>query len=545
MRSKKLVLGLTALVAMSGCMDLEENIVTGVTGSYFGTPEGADAAITGTYERLRNIFGNLRESAIYMTGTDDWEKGGEAGGDGLFNDYTSALAGNMSNTVLRDQWQNLYQAVDAANTAIFHIGASTQIPESTKRVRLGEAHFLRAFFYHELTQTWGDVHLQLEPSAGATRVANRTPVSQIYADAMVPDLEFAIANLPQTQPQFGRATRGAAQTLLAEVLLRRAAPGDFDRVVQLTTDVINSGVYRLNPTFYGVFCGNAVPEACEHVVANKQNPEFIFSVQFTADPSTNRWGSNKHMLYVMGYDLQGAVKSGRPNLSRTIPYSRPIRRARPTLNAINIFDRENDGRYDATFQTMWRYSNGDTAIWMPGIATPTTEMRARPYAVWGQNQYTNILFPVVRKWLDTNRGDPNQWEGTRDRHIWRLADVYLLRAEANIRRGQVAQAIPDFNVLRERGAKAGRDNTLTPALIAELNANPIDFLLDERTRELLGEERRYYTLTRLGKLVDRVQRFNPAGSANVRPHHALRPIPQEQIDRTEGGEDTFPQNPGY
>lgn len=81
--------------------------------------------------------------------------------------------------------------------------------------------------------------------------------------------------------------------------------------------------------------------------------------------------------------------------------------------------------------------------------------------------------------------------------------------------------------------------------MAQLNADPIDFLLDERERELAGEEMRYYVLTRLDRLVDRVQAYNAAGAPNVKPHHALRPVPQEQIDRTEGGETSFPQNPGY
>jgi starch-binding outer membrane protein, SusD/RagB family len=545
MRSKKLVLGLAAVLGLSGCMDLEENVITGVTGTYFGTAEGAEAAVAGTYERLRSYWGSLVEMPLFMFGTDDWQKGGEAGGDGIFNDYTSGLSPNMTNAALRDFWRDLYQGVDAANTAIFHMGNSTQIPEATKNLRLAEVRFLRAMFYHELVQAWGDVHLQLEPSVGATRAATRTPKAEVYSTAIIPDLEFAIANLPATAPQFGRATRAAAQTLLAEVLLTRGAPGDFNRVVDLTTQVISSGAHRLNPTYRGIFCGPAVPEACQHVHANKTNAEFIFSVQFNADRVTNQWGSVLHMPYVMGYDLQSAVKQGRPNLGRTVAYSRPIRRVRPTLRLLNVWDRETDGRYDDNFQTTWLYPNGDTAIYMPGTNTVSPELAARPYAVWGQNDYNNVRFPTLRKWLDTQRGDANQWEGTRDRHIWRLADVYLMRAEANIRRDQVAAAIPDFNVLRARGARPGRNNEMTAAHIASLNASPIDFLLDERSRELAGEERRFYTLTRLGKLVDRTSRFNPEGGANVRAHHALRPIPQEQIDRTEGGATAFPQNPGY
>lgn len=204
MRSETLILGLAILVGSAGCADLDEEIVTGVTGEFFGTPEGADAAITGTYARLRNWYGQQRETTMLMSGTDTWDKGGEAGNDAPFNDYTSALAPIMNITMLRDQWQNLYEAVNAANTAIKFIGESTEIPEENKSVRLGEAHFLRAMFYFTLVRTWGDVHLTLEPTEGVVIEASRTPIAQIYGEAIIPDLEIAIANLPLTQPRHQR-----------------------------------------------------------------------------------------------------------------------------------------------------------------------------------------------------------------------------------------------------------------------------------------------------------------------------------------------------
>ena len=72
----------------------------------------------------------------------------------------------------------------------------------------------------------------------------------------------------------------------------------------------------------------------------------------------------------------------------------------------------------------------------------------------------------------------------------------------------------------------------------------MDFIMEERGRELAGEQIRWMDLKRWGKLVDRVSRFNPQASA-VKEFHNLRPIPQSQIDRTDGGAAAFPQNPGY
>jgi hypothetical protein len=80
--------------------------------------------------------------------------------------------------------------------------------------------------------------------------------------------------------------------------------------------------------------------------------------------------------------------------------------------------------------------------------------------------------------------------------------------------------------------------------VADLSVpTPEDFVLDERARELAGESMRWFDLVRMGKLVDRVKKYNPEGAVLIKDFHALRPIPITQIDRTTGG--NFLQNPGY
>ena len=546
MTNRRLVAAtLAALVGVTGCTDLSEEVVTGVTASFFATPQGADAAITGTYNRLRDYYGQEREVLLGQVGTDSWEKGGELNANTYLNDYTSQLSPTAAAEPLQNHWSNSYQAIDAANTAIAAIEGSTAIPDAQKAIRLGEARFLRALFYHNLVRTWGAVHLQLEPTQGVQTVATRTAPAEIYAQAIVPDLEFAIANLPATQTQFGRATRGAAQALLAEVLLTRGAQGDFDRVRDVTTQIINSGAYTLNPSFVGLFCGPPrAGWACDFVAANEQNREFIWSVQFNGDGVQDQWGNSLHLYYTMAYDVQGA-----PDLVRTVEYGRPYRRLRPTMHLLGLWNRAADTRYESTFQTLWQSVGGarDTAIFLTSTPTVPAANQGKRYRAFGESNYSPTVFPVLRKWLDQTRANPNQTFGQRDRHLWRLADVYLMRAEANIRAGRVNDAVADFNVLRRRAARPGMEtaNELSAAERTALTANALDFLLDERERELAGEELRWYTLTRLGKLVDRVQRFNPGAASNIRAHHALRPIPQTQIDRTEGGGQAFAQNPGY
>ena len=122
-----------------------------------------------------------------------------------------------------------------------------------------------------------------------------------------------------------------------------------------------------------------------------------------------------------------------------------------------------------------------------------------------------------------------------------------MRAEANIRAGRPGDAVADLNLIRARAAKPGQDNSLSGAELAKFNANPLDYLLDERERELAGEEWRWFTLARMGTttFLARIKAFNTTASANVKDFHILRPIPQTQIDRTEGGASAFPQNTGY
>ena len=535
------VLALAALMVPAGCTDLTERPVTGVASDYFQSLSGANAATLGTYAYLRAFYGGEFEVLMSMVGTDSWEKGEQLTANGFWNDYTPQLSPSIGD-VLLDRWQNLYAAINAANTAIASIGAAKGLDATTQNTRVAEMRFLRALYYSILVKTWGAVQLNLEPTIGVVTTAHRSPVDSIYSVAIIPDLQFAIANLPVKQTDSYRATKGAAQTLLAEVYLTRGAPGDFDAAVGLTTAVITSGTYTLNPSFRALFCASAGDdEACDYAPTQKTDPETIFAVQFVGDGGTDAFGNNLHLYWVMAYDLCGVAT---PTLARTRAYGRPFRRTRPTQHLLSLWNRSTDSRYEASFQQLWKQPNGDTAIYFPGTPTAVKTGQGKKY---GESEYTNLLFPTLRKWLDQTRADPNTFPGHRNRTLWRLADVYLLRAEANIRAGRPTDAIADINALRTRAAKPGMDNTMNATELANLSADPINFLLDERERELAGEEGRWFTLARMGQTVflNRIKSFNSTAAPNVQAFHMLRPIPQTQIDRTQGGVQAFPQNPGY
>jgi hypothetical protein len=120
----------------------------------------------------------------------------------------------------------------------------------------------------------------------------------------------------------------------------------------------------------------------------------------------------------------------------------------------------------------------------------------------------------------------------------RLADAYLIRAEARIMMGNTTGAAEDINMVRRRASWTGMESEIE-ILPSDVS---LDFLLDERGRELVGEGHRWFDLARTGKLVERVRAHNPEGGLNIQDYHIFRPIPLEQIDRTDGG---YQQNCGY
>jgi len=120
-----------------------------------------------------------------------------------------------------------------------------------------------------------------------------------------------------------------------------------------------------------------------------------------------------------------------------------------------------------------------------------------------------------------------------DVYAIRMAETYLLRAEAYLNKGETDKAAADINVVRSRAGA-------TPVNAAEVD---IHYILDERARELLIEEPRRLTLARLGLLDERVKMYNPVSAPTIQDFHNLWPIPQTEIDANQGAE--LKQNTGY
>jgi len=591
-----ITLVIVAMVAQS-CSDyLDEQLISDVTAStYYKTPAGFEDAVDATYTFLREIHSEERAWTMAVFGTDTHTNGAD-GNYKSFNWYDNGL--NSSVDILLQQWTFCYQGINQANAVVGRAEFVEGMAEDLKIRRQAEARFLRAFYYFYLVQNWGNVHLTLDETLVPETDANYTEESDIYAQAIIPDLEFAIANLPNSQSDYGRATKPAAQFLLGKVHLTRsyksfADGGDAAKAEELFTRVIEDYAFAL------------VPSHAELFNQDKQiNPEVIWAVQYSTDIILNGGdasvGNRGHLYFGMEYDIQ-------PGMIRDIANGRPFKRFRPTEHMLDVWavEREKDQRYADNYKSVWycndnrtsgngiplwkqihvdkgakkadgslvtaadigkrRFAIGDTALYVPGpgqdakwlgdeklkvrytvitrtkasypgSTLPTSDPNFYPSDPFFYNER---LFPVINKFFDPRR-PTIQWErGSRDWFAMRHADTYLLRAEARLKLDKKQLAADDINVVRTRAAKPGK--------VAEMQITAdmvdIDRILFERALEFDAEQVRWFDLTRTNKLIEYVGKWgSPAGVTNIKPHHVHRPIPQAQIDRTIGG---YPQNTGY
>lgn len=542
------------LVVAVSCDVLNEEIVSGVTAdTFYSTPEGFKDAVNAAYEPLRQYYGQEHGGNLTVMGTDIITNGGH-GGFHYMNNYDAEM--NSESSPFWHLWNNFYQAINTTNAAINRAN-DVDMTEDEKNARLGEVHFLRAHYYFILVQHFGPIHLTLEETVGVETEAERTPENAIY-EAIVADLEFAIKHLPAEQEEFGRATEPAAKQMLSLVLLTRgykdfAAPDDFSRAAALADEVINNYNFRLLDDLTDVF---------DH--DNEQNAEVIWSVQYTQDPLLNQpIGNRSHLHYRPWYEVfnDGLVRALEPG------YGRPWIRFRPTQFGMeNYRPLDVDSRYKKIFQDVWYYNDestlpagaaiGDTAVWVTDQYLTQADVDAiesrLPGVKGGQSLFTwhkdnqedpwywHInMYPSLTKVDDFKRPSINFAEGSRDYIVYRLAESYLIAAEALLQDGQPAEAVDYVNAIRRRSAWPGKEIQME-ITSAELD---IDFLLDERGREFYGEQKRWLDLKRTGKLVERVKLYNPTEAAdNIQEYHTLRPIPANQLTRTTN---EYPQNPGY
>lgn len=558
------------LITGVSCDVLEEEIISGVTvDTHYNTPDGFRDAVNAAYERFRDFYGDEDGCEITVFGTDEYTNGGH-GGAHYINKYIAGLNGESA--TFWDPWQRFYEGINTCN-AVIGRAPDADIPEDEKARLVGEVKFLRAHYYFLLVQFWGPVHLTLEETVGVETEARRDSEAEIY-NAIIQDLEDAIAVLPDRQSEFGRITRPAAQHGLALVYLTRAyqsfgnGTADFSEAADLAVDVIQNSGHELLADYQRIYNSDDGAGGLVHTTESEQNNEILWSIQYDQDMLLNDEGNRNHLYFRAWYEVYSN------GLDRALGhgYGRPWIRFRPTPWLLESFrPLDVDSRFEKSFQIVWLYNTdrnipegaavGDTAIWitdktaaefdtaairarLPGVQLFTWNLDEidQDWCLWKTDVSANNpninIFPVPWKWEDNLRPSLNETRGSRDFPVYRLGETYLVAAEAMLGRdGNGSNAVEYINAVRRRAAWPGMESQMeVPAGEVDL-----DFILDEWSRETFGEQQRWLDLKRTGKLIERVKLHNP-DAQNIKDFHALRPIPVNQITRTTN---EYGQNPGY
>ena len=523
------ILFLTVLFCTSCSNILEEELTGDLTADgVFVDAEGIDFALNGAYASLSSFLGatdNIETGWMLLGfGTDTYTNGSD-GGFKYFNSYDSDL--NASSLVVTESWNEFYRGINASNTVINRAPEAIDDEERVQSV-IAQARFLRGYIYFWLARIWGPVHYTNEETQGEQTEASRMPLDELYP-RIIEDLEFAEANLPYEQDEYGKATKWAAKAVLADIYLTMK---NYDLAAKYSEDIINNSPFSLLEDFNDLWN-----------LENEQNSEVIWAIQFADNLLYDNNGNPAHLFFLMQYDVL-------PGMQRDTENGRPWKRFRPTNYLLDLYDIE-DTRYDATFTTVWYANNpdsapqgvtvGDTAVYLPRNPLTEAQKNSKPYGVniFNQNEYTEKIYPSSEKWLEPNRISVNEESGSKDFISYRLAEIYLIASEANALKSSADQgkALEYLNKVRMRAYQV--DDASNLPSIGEVD---LDVILEERAKELAQEGKRWFDLVRTDKLVERVKLHNEAGASNIQDYHKLRPIPLTQIDRTST---EFEQNPGY
>lgn len=590
MKTIKYILYLIMSAYIVTCMiscSLDEYNPSGVTAeSIWSTPEGFQTLVNAAYINQRTFYG--KEDGVIMgeAGTDIWFKESKGASYRQVFRYQDYTPDNASST--RNYWRDLWPALNMCNAGINRIDFVTFPSEKIKNAKLGELYFLRAFYYWHIVETWGGVALlKNETAQEAVFAAKRSPVEAFY-ELMIDDLEFAVKWLPVTPvnpDEYSRAVKKSAMGMLARVYLTRAyysldksnqteADEFFTLAKNMAHAVIDSAAG------WGVSMYPAYEDLWKNGPGgnNKRNKEALYIISNSTNPNLNYDGNGNrlHMWFMTRY-------SNKPGLKQDLIYGHDgSRRFMPTQFLLELFDETKDSRYKASFQDTWlcnvdtgytwtsanitrfgkdaslvnqRINLGDTALLITKHVVP--DKKFRKYVVLdkdslfrGDTIYTisDLHNPLI-KFMDPNRTAFNAQPGFNDILVIRLAEMFLIAAEAEFQLGDNINAAADINVIRTRAAIPGKEVEM------QINAGDItlDFILDERARELAGEHLRWFDLKRTRTLVQRIERYNKDIQIPARllrkdngmwENVLLRPVPQIEMDLLENGEE-FGQNPGY
>ena len=596
------LIGLTALLN-TGCEKiLEENPQSQIVPSYFNSPAGVLGGIAGVYNDIRGQWGTEGFTVEMQAGTDDFLQGASSGGGPAYT-YNGLNGSNFGSA-----WGVAFQDINTLNGVLQYgqsidlpEATRKQYLAQAKFLR-GFWYFYLVQTWGDVPLSTAFITV---PSQAAARQPAAQVYEQIIKD--LTEAAADLPNQP-TAPFLGKAaTKPVAQLLLAKAYLTRGwlnnNQADFTQAATICADIIaNKAAYGLDlwQDYGDAFVpANDYGKETMFVSDHVNDPKFGYyqvgaGASGGAAQNLTPWFTNWNYPNNSGVNsfVNAAgtlVNSGTSGMIRDSQYGRPYVRMRPNTDKLKtgpnagksyfldqaFVKRDIDSRFANSFITVYISNTSitnqanaannrrgisyttvvgaDTAVWLPDyeVAGAPQFVGTRPFKgiVVPPSLWNNGIFPALKKFMDPSRGANFNDPSTRPVVLYRFSDVYLTGAEAYHKAGNNQRAAELINVVRQRAAfrktnTAAQNAAAATAMTITASDVTVDFILDERSREFFGEWQRWHDLVRTRSLVRRVKAWNPEAANYIQDFHMLRPIPQNQIDRTVEGP-KFPQNPGY
>jgi hypothetical protein len=590
----KNILWSAALATTLFSCSLDEENPGGFTMDALATSETTYAGLVNqtVFGMERHLYGTEFFMMFSEGDTDLWTyRGNENTSYTQYFWYDAGAAPSITHT--NNMWNAIYDGIGACNIAISKADKVPFKTEAERNKQVAFSRFMRAMYYFNLVEQFGAATLITEPATSTVYSPTRTEPMTIYREVILPDLEFAVEWLEKgTDATCTTPTKKAALGMLAKAYLQTKEYGTDEyqqKALETAQKLISDceaggatyGAY-MYPTFAEVF-------AKEN---NQENKEALWKHRWYAGSdghgsSNGNWKCNR-----MDEQFQCALSkfgAWTKTQDAVISYDYDAEGYfMPTQHLLNLFvqaDGTLDPRFHQSFTTEWKgnkaftwdantqanfnkdasvvgqsLAEGDLAykIVMPQDADYAAEVAKKataPYLVVdykdvyddaarnikttlnGKDNLYRYIYPSLRKHLSDNYYVANASKARNGNlnatFIMRMAEVYLIAAEASIYTGNASQALAYINKVRARaGAKA-----LT-------GTADVRMVIDERGRELCGEYCRFYDLKRTGLLTQAyLNETHPDLGRYFKPEYALRPIPQAFIQAIANGAEY--QNPGY
>ena len=487
-------------------------ISTATTATFYQQPSDFIQGINAVYNNLRGypdrlmFLSEVRSDNIYPANSD-----GVARDHDPINNFQTNIP---TNVYVEEAWRSDFNGIFDANTVLDQLdknGSYAGSPALVTRLT-AEARFLRAFFYFDLIRYYGKLPIIDHPvSAAEANSISRSSVTDVYT-FITEDLQFSVANLPTnfsgpfpnyTSADIGRATKYAAEAVLAKVYMTRSGPdygiegpglglNEWALALPLLQDIINSGLFAFNPNFADIFS-----YANQNPAVNK---EAVFDVMFLR-------GQNP----ILGTDFPWLLSP--QNYFNSFPTGNTA--ANGLIGNPNVsYDLLND--FDST------------------DARKSPTIHTTPFSYNG----TVDAHPFFRKYLDTTQIPTSRFDWGINFIAVRYTDVLMLKAECILNGAPGSQSDVD-DIVNQVRARAGLD-PITGVTLAQL--------YDERRREFANEGSRWFDLQRSGNLITIMNAWIAAEDAalqkinQVTANDIIYPVPQTQLDAAPG---LYDQNPGY